>query len=145
MESKEKQKLYDSYIERPSPRAEAIGRKVPYHLEYARRHGYSESEAGKDGGHIHSRRSKGKGGTDSQRCDEGAAARGGAPHRILREPRRDELPLRGGLGGAGNRKAAGTGVYSRRPVQPEGRHVISDKRVNGEVEGMGRVPLPGPA
>ncbi len=39
MGSKEKQQRYDGYIERPSLAAEAIGRKAPYHLEYARQHG----------------------------------------------------------------------------------------------------------
>ena len=39
MDSLEKQDLYEEYIAEISTRAAAIGRRVPYHLEYLRRHG----------------------------------------------------------------------------------------------------------
>ncbi len=38
MDSKEKQKRYEEYIAEGSLMAAAIGRRVPYHLEYLRRH-----------------------------------------------------------------------------------------------------------
>ena len=37
MDSKEKQKRYEEYIAEGSLMAAAIGRRVPYHLEYLRR------------------------------------------------------------------------------------------------------------
>lgn len=38
MDSKEKQKRYEEYIAEGSLMAAAIGRRVPYHLEYLRRY-----------------------------------------------------------------------------------------------------------
>lgn len=35
----ENQEQYEEYIAKVNPAAMAIGRKVPYHLEYLRRHG----------------------------------------------------------------------------------------------------------
>lgn len=39
MGNEEKQQKYDEYINGVSPMAAAIGQRVPYHLEYLRRHG----------------------------------------------------------------------------------------------------------
>lgn len=39
MDSQEKQKLYEEYITEASPMAAAVGRRVPYHLEYIREYG----------------------------------------------------------------------------------------------------------
>lgn len=38
MGNEERQKRYEGYIEEVAPMAAAIGRRVPYHLEYLRRH-----------------------------------------------------------------------------------------------------------
>ena len=46
MNRKEKEKYYDDYIERISKAAEAAGRRVPYHLEYLRKHGSPPSPKG---------------------------------------------------------------------------------------------------
>ncbi len=52
MDSQEKQKLYEEYIAEVSPMAAAIGRRVPYQLEYLRKYGDKASgqqvEAGKN-------------------------------------------------------------------------------------------------
>ena len=50
MNRKEKEKRYEDYIERTSQAATAAGRRVPYHLEYLRRHGAGPvPERGRDG------------------------------------------------------------------------------------------------
>ena len=46
MNRKEKEKRYEDYIERTSRAATAAGRRVPYHLEYLRRHGSPPVPAG---------------------------------------------------------------------------------------------------
>ena len=52
MDSQEKQKLDEEYITEASPMAAAVGRRIPYHLEYLRRYGDKASgqqvEAGKN-------------------------------------------------------------------------------------------------
>ena len=42
-----KQEQYEGYIEHVSPMAAAVGRRVPYHLEYLRRHGAGPVPEGK--------------------------------------------------------------------------------------------------
>ena len=51
MERQEKQRQYEDYIADPSPMAAAIGRRVPYHLEYLRRYRdvLPVPEGGRDG------------------------------------------------------------------------------------------------
>lgn len=50
MGNEEKQQKYAEYINGVSPMAAAIGQRVPYHLEYLRRHGAGPvPERGRDG------------------------------------------------------------------------------------------------
>ncbi len=46
MGHRERQQRYDDYIERASQAATAAWRRVPYHLEYLRRHGSPPAPAG---------------------------------------------------------------------------------------------------
>ncbi|WP_300773335.1 hypothetical protein [uncultured Acetatifactor sp.] len=39
MDSQKKQKLYEEYITEAIPMAAAVGRRIPYHLEYIRKYG----------------------------------------------------------------------------------------------------------
>ncbi len=46
MDQRERKQRYEDYIERISRAATAAGRRVPYHLEYLRRHGSPPVPAG---------------------------------------------------------------------------------------------------
>lgn len=46
MGHRERQQRYEDYIERTSRAATATGRRIPYHLEYLRRHGSPPAPAG---------------------------------------------------------------------------------------------------